>query len=835
MADTMEPIFVSHQAIPHPASLASHGRHLLELPPECIEAIVRRVVDVPTLFALLLVCKELSAVAEKVIYEDPFKLTVGIKNTSYVHGRLLNRLLPLSPYEDEVLHRMLKILGFPRPPPCPPTPTTTEDPSTTASTAASNSALQAPSSSEATTTAADSATTTTAAAADTSSSTITTTADPATRLPIKKQHSNVLSHLRIFDYDMELYNTTYFHPSAYMITRDIVDHYHLRWEPALRKVQSTVGWACYGHQLRQLRRLRIPIWDLERFVDVLPSLVNVRVLNFASTKVWPTHSQPEVAQGLVVDQLRIVVEFIKAFQKCHGPERPQQCDVFHLDMGLGGEAAKALERQFYALLPPLPSPTHLNAQNWPKMAARYEQVDLSRVTDITYTDMRVDWPDRQHRVLERCQSLEQLNCLGLERDMFIFRQSMPRNWCNIRGLRLQCNGFIMRDLVDSAMVVLHGSLTTAIFTVRTSSITLLDPELTIGKHWPSFPYLQTLHIQSKETIFLHPHALHDAPKLESLYFLDETNLYNPYTLVQLEPWRLPNLRSLYLQGVTAIAFHPQSFATLPQLANATMKGVKLDARRYFMPRHADNTPRGMPSAHLWTWDWEMAALTNLRLEGELAYRFDFQWLDYCPQLTELSLKIGGHHRPMLLSPAITARIRAMAGQQQQQQQKEKLDKQQQEEGSDSGSGGESESSSPQSNEDEKENAGFEERCSYLWELEDDIEPGKAGDWLALEEAERRGLLTRLVCQPRPRIDPSRSNSHLNDNDRSSPARDHPDHSQDDDQESSSESLWVRSNLEHLELQGRWLMTDLLLQRLLFRNLRRLKYLTLHGPKGYTRW
>ncbi|KAF9158286.1 hypothetical protein DFQ26_007803 [Actinomortierella ambigua] len=820
MAQSMGPMAVQMDDPLHPASVPSHSRNLLQLPPECVEAIVRRVLDIPTLFALLFVCKEMSAVAEKVIYEDPFRLTVGNKNTSFVHGRLLDRLLPLSPYEDEVFDRILHTLGHRRRPALDATDST----NATASTTTADSTTTLPPLSE--------ETAALAAAIDASAQELTTHAE-STSSPPKKQYKNALSHLRIFDYDVDMYNTTYFHPSAYMITRDIVDHYHLRWEPALRKVQSTVGWACFGHQLRQLQRLRIPIWDLERFLDQLPSLVNVRVLNFAATKVWPTNSHPEVAQVLVVDQLRIVVEFIKAFQLFHGSERPQQCEIFNLDMGLGGEEAKALERQFYALLPPLPSPTHLSVQNWPRMAARYEHVDLSQVTDITYTDTRVDWPDRQHLVLERCQSLEQLNCLGLERDMFIFRKTMPRGWCSISGLRLQCNGFIMRDLVDSAMVVLHGSLTTAIFTVRTTSITLLDPELTIGKHWPSFPVLQTLHIQAKETIFLHPRALHDAPKLKSLYLFDETNLYNPYTLAQLEPWRLPSLRSLYLQGMTAAAFHPKSLAGLPQLANATIKGVKMDARRYFMPRHSDNTPRGMRLAELWTWDWEMPALTNLRMEGELAYRFDFQWLEFCPQLTELSLKIGGHHRPMLLSPAITARARLR------QQRGRECEGGVQEAGQ--GEGGEHGGNSGSNSKDTTDKAvGVEHQsCVDLWELED-VEEGKHVDWEALHEAERRGLLTRLACQPRiAKVDSGKcnhgfvnnipSNYNKNDEDEEDVDKD------EDDDDSDTSSLWIRSNLEHLELEGRWLMTDRLLQRLLFRNLRRLKFLALQGPKGYTRW
>ncbi|KAG0227599.1 hypothetical protein BGW42_002821 [Actinomortierella wolfii] len=555
-----------------------------------------------------------------------------------------------------------------------------------------------------------------------------------------------------------------------------------------------------------MRQLRIAIWDIDRFVDNIASMVNVRVLNFSAQKLRRIIFMSDVTQSreLIVDQLRIVVRFIKAFQAVHGSDRPYSSQIFNLDAMQGGEEALMLEREFYQLLPPIPPPTKLNKNNWSRMSARYEDVDLSQVDEIAYYDTVIGWPDRQNKVLERCKSLEVLHCLGLERDMFVFSKALPSGWCCISDLNLHCNGFIMRDLIDTAMELLHGSLTKAIFAILDSSSTQMDPDLSIGKNWSSFPVLRTLHIRSKETIYLHPHALHDAPVLESIFLQDATNVYNPHTLTLFEPWRLPNLQSLYLDGMAAVCFHPHSFAGIPRLTNATIKGVKINARRFFMSRRRDNTPRGMPSAELWTWDWPMPELVSLRMEGEPAYRFDFQWLEFCPKLSDLALLIGGHRRPLLLSPLITSRDKLVA---EHEKMKGRPTLQQFHLGEDKGlyknDHGASEAENQQLN-NKGEQVKDEQGCKINVQ--------------ALREIERRGLLCHLVRQ-----------RWIKDDEFVDSGGDDNGNSKDDD------NIWIRSKLLRLELHGRWLISDRLLHTLLYRNLRFLRTLVLKGPKGYTHW
>ncbi|KAF9111739.1 hypothetical protein BGX30_007495, partial [Mortierella sp. GBA39] len=51
---------------------------------------------------------------------------------------------------------------------------------------------------------------------------------------------------------------------------------------------------------------------------------------------------------------------------------------------------------------------------------------------------------------------------------------------------------------------------------------------------------------------------------------------------------------------------------------------------------------------VWTWDWNLPKLTELRLESEHAYRFQFRMLGGTPSLVELSIncrsKSGLHRR-----------------------------------------------------------------------------------------------------------------------------------------------------------------------------------------------
>ncbi|KAK3832022.1 MAG: hypothetical protein J3R72DRAFT_454391 [Linnemannia gamsii] len=118
-----------------------------------------------------------------------------------------------------------------------------------------------------------------------------------------------------------------------------------------------------------------------------------------------------------------------------------------------------------------------------------------------------------------------------------------------------------------------------------------------------------------------------------------------------------------LQGWSALTFDSATLHSTPVLKDLQVwPGVNSEHYPCFIPPLEElNRSYGIvkggeetqaatpgPARPLWTWDWHLPNLTSLKLNGEVAFRFEFQMLDGCPALESLHLNIrqiqGEYHR-----------------------------------------------------------------------------------------------------------------------------------------------------------------------------------------------
>ncbi|KAF9976502.1 hypothetical protein BGZ73_008442 [Actinomortierella ambigua] len=194
-----------------------------------------------------------------------------------------------------------------------------------------------------------------------------------------------------------------------------------------------------------------------------------------------------------------------------------------------------------------------------------------------------------------------------------------------------------------------------------------------GASW-NLPKLRSFKIFSYRSGFiLHANALDHIPNLNNLslqslvhheYTFELPDAFTDLLEDHLKPWtNLQQLTKLTLAGVSSVAFDPSSLQWMPNLESLTVSGpVASHKFIYTIPSAVDNPTTKMahqrstpfPNSHLWTWDWQMPSLRVLDLQGDVAARFRFQWLEYCPQLRVLSLDINGTFRRLDLSDFVAA-------------------------------------------------------------------------------------------------------------------------------------------------------------------------------------
>ncbi|KAK3821489.1 MAG: hypothetical protein J3Q66DRAFT_398521 [Benniella sp.] len=187
------------------------------------------------------------------------------------------------------------------------------------------------------------------------------------------------------------------------------------------------------------------------------------------------------------------------------------------------------------------------------------------------------------------------------------------------------------------------------------------PQVAYGRGW-NLLHLRNL-VLSVNHFQLHfdMEGLRRCRALESIRLNDEIMLYDHQEVRSWSPVSLPHLKLLDLQGSTALHFNMDSLHHSPCLETLRLGIQSMSEGRYYIPSaeelerdDSDNqgtdsnevsempgSNQGEPGSIVrrprYTWDWHLPNLSCVSLAAVFAFQFDFQWLQYLPNLQEICL------------------------------------------------------------------------------------------------------------------------------------------------------------------------------------------------------
>ncbi|KAK3821514.1 MAG: hypothetical protein J3Q66DRAFT_333494 [Benniella sp.] len=211
------------------------------------------------------------------------------------------------------------------------------------------------------------------------------------------------------------------------------------------------------------------------------------------------------------------------------------------------------------------------------------------------------------------------------------------------------------------------------------------PQIVLGKNW-SLPRLRelTLSLRCAPSQFcMDLDVLQRSDALEWLELRDNTRSYNHQDIRSWPLIRFPHLKTLKLLGWPALCFNMDSLHHSPDLEFLHLGMEEQQGQLFFIPPPnvlqrqtpgestltSQDTLGGTRSTHgatgptltslstamqaLWTWDWHLPSLRDLKLDAVFAFIFDFQWLQKLPNLHSFALNIessvkGTHGRTLTM-------------------------------------------------------------------------------------------------------------------------------------------------------------------------------------------
>ncbi|KAG0096272.1 hypothetical protein BGZ93_004809 [Podila epicladia] len=155
-----------------------------------------------------------------------------------------------------------------------------------------------------------------------------------------------------------------------------------------------------------------------------------------------------------------------------------------------------------------------------------------------------------------------------------------------------------------------------------------------------------------ERLVRDPSLLSHCHELRRLDLGDNLRSYDVREIQSYKPCQLPGLSELFLAGTPGLAFHPDTLHSTKALKTLVL-GSHDSFNQSFLPsvhrtldtNHTD-TVDGEPEVEWlalvrpqWTWDWQLAHLETLDLSVEFALHFQFRMLQSTPSLQKLYLTI----------------------------------------------------------------------------------------------------------------------------------------------------------------------------------------------------
>ncbi|KAG0338893.1 hypothetical protein BG000_003170, partial [Podila horticola] len=417
--------------------------------------------------------------------------------------------------------------------------------------------------------------------------------------------------------------------------------------------RRALTWALCSPSLENMRKLDIPLSDIERYLGVIHRLESLSGVTFVmdeqyifnSMDLSRISSNDPIKEAQIRQRATTVFDNMILFVKRHTLTFKNVLrSVHHVDTHRWETLAAPdrLHFQIQQLLPVLSYPRALDGDNWMQFVARADEVNLEQVQSIRIGSTLAKWYQAlatDHApFLPRCRNLIvcHLTTLGPESFRWAVQEKKQR-------LKTQTTCAIdllppvpLREVVISSAtnpfegeiedIAFSFSETLSKFVVHESKVIHTEgswPYLRIGRNW-SLPWLRYLNCRSyQRPIALSPDIFSGCTFLERVEMFDNLREYDPLVIEYGRPATLPRLRGIEFHGHSALQFHPDTLYTTGNLEALRLTMHSLDdGVDHFIPEAGDTMTLHPGAAVLssttlqrpiWTWDWYLPRIMAIEL------------------------------------------------------------------------------------------------------------------------------------------------------------------------------------------------------------------------------
>ncbi|KAK3824141.1 MAG: hypothetical protein JOS17DRAFT_792804 [Linnemannia elongata] len=502
--------------------------------------------------------------------------------------------------------------------------------------------------------------------------------------------------------------------------------------------QCKSNWVLADSIMEQLQSLTIPFSDLGRYAEpaTMCRMKRLERVHFILEFLSEAKEQEEYLEKLR-DTVRFVKEHMRLFPRVlmsASISLGTRCPIQWANLDI----PRSILEEIAGLLPELRRPTSVTTTDSVlQLMAHAENTDVSRLEELDTTlmlglssDKAEPFNPHQH-ILQRCRSLRMLRTTSwgagsfqwavdekrrlLElggHDTVLSRKgkgnkeeakeaqnlqrsstSQPQFWKNklIPIEDLYIFGLYNQDSMDEA----NNAAFAFSQSLKTFEINCFGSDneevVRLGEGWVDMPVLTRLsYTFGFRSLAIDPQLLSFCCNVVSIHLYDENKEYQCDDIEPCLSARLPHLKSLTLQGMPALSFHPATFHTTTQLTDLSVtvtcfsnddfdydfdyestnyEGDDFTSPHCYIPPLDElyrsyglqdnctipSTPPRIIRPN-WTWDWDLPHLVSLKLSSEFAFLFQFRMLQGCLALQTLELEIrtygAGHTRTITESDMI---------------------------------------------------------------------------------------------------------------------------------------------------------------------------------------
>ncbi|KAG0050264.1 hypothetical protein BGZ83_004974 [Gryganskiella cystojenkinii] len=483
----------------------------------------------------------------------------------------------------------------------------------------------------------------------------------------------------------------------------------LRYGALSTALRRDLTWTLCSPVFEQIKDFNIPLSDIGRYLDAVErfsSLIDVTFIidepvNEADLNELANESSPEeisLIQQCLEHRSRSFEGMFQFVQR-HRSIFPNllQAACCHGDETWPGAVfcPAGVNDRLVSLLPAILSPKTINYMTWPRVVQNLASIDVQSLEtlDLGIVRRAPDGRDaltilleHDSQFLSRCRALKTLSVDSVPSFRWALDEKVARDAFE-ESTTVVAAGSIgvgerplppvcLRKLSLRSSSSLGNKLNDAVFafggTLRALDVTVQPPgilsEGSLGQGW-RLPALTSLCLTqyTQAPLLIESNLLASGlgENLSEMSLRDKSGPYDCQEIITCGPVlkEMPKMKSITLWGWPALTFHP---ATLHHTPNLKSLSVRM-AQGWIPPEDellasfqsaemvlADNIPEEQDGEHEsmkipsigtgghrvpWTWDWYLPYLEQLYLNAEFALLFRFRMLEGCPSLRSLSLDL----------------------------------------------------------------------------------------------------------------------------------------------------------------------------------------------------